>query len=76
MAQLICEGACNPTIESVDALGELLIDGTEGTGKGPRGLPKLWEQQRQLRYTEHEGSGVWWQCTVCRHARRWGKVSG
>ena len=70
--ELICEGRCNPTIGSVDAMVENLNRRSLETGVSSRCHP-AWKYQRQLIHTPHDmiasDRAV---CLICRHERRFG----
>jgi len=70
---LICEGACNPNIHTLDAQ-VLAFPKDDGQ---PRGTPVLWQEQRALRYTRHDHPSTagpnYRVCTVCGTKRRFGR---
>lgn len=83
MPSLICEGACNPTVQSLDALvrdaGRIEWRKVGKTIKSVTDLsPVVSAQLRGLLYTPHtlrsatDKCGERFVCAACGHARRFG----
>lgn len=65
---LICEGACNPTIDAVD----MLIARSRQSDHNADLQQQVRDYQRALHHTPHRYfSRGHWSCTVCAHLRRY-----
>jgi hypothetical protein len=77
MVMLICEGYCNPTLPDVDRRVGFVLLGTGKLAGVAVGHYGIWDEQRRLRYTEHQQDSVdHARCQLCGHRRRWGNQAG
>lgn len=73
MYQLICEGACNPSIADADKLVQAYWKPHEGVREYDAAQAAMVKAQRRLVYTAHEMVGeTASRCLRCGHARRYG----
>lgn len=73
MAELICEGRCNPQVATVDQMvtNDLRRFGYRDTRVTV--MPGTVDALGGLRHTEHiHQHGAFWACVDCGAARRWG----
>jgi hypothetical protein len=69
--QLVCEGACNPTIKQVDTA--MREEARRNQSQPPFG-EQLWPLQRDLKYTTHASTSRehFYRCLTCGNERRFG----
>ena len=69
MTLLVCEGACNPALDAIDAT----ISRAPKRDAEPTGTETLWALQRSLVHTPHEPIGCCQaRCLTCGTTRRYG----
>jgi hypothetical protein len=79
MADLICEGSCNPTLHTFDSVAEFYAYGVIGANVGRRKpeavtlLDLVITERKKLRHTAHTYvAGNRWACGTCGAERKYG----